>query len=544
MLKGMLNVPSTGTSAQIRTGTVPTLFATAAGAWLALLVWLHLRLRDLAFDDAYIHLRIARNLLRHGRAFFNPGERVMATSSPLWTVLLAVFRVPNHAAVLPVAEAVVVWVCGLLAFWIGIETLASMEEGRRVWRPVVGLGAAVLVTVLLLSSSLGQMETPLAIALLLGAWLCATRMGWGTLPLLALAACTRLELLPLLLLACVVWLLRRKSVVPVAIAAVVVMASAAWTELQFGVLLPNSIHAKRVVYNYTVRRAAQQFVSGRLRDELPFAALLLFVALALGMEWFRGRRGLRDGGSVLPLTAVGWGVLVCLQYAANRTVLFDWYRPLFTVPLALGLLLHVGDADAPRFLRVSMAVCRGVTLVGLAALPLWLAGRAMRAAVHPTPLAKGHMDAGDSARVQAYRQLGSVLRAACPGGRLMTPEIGALGWEFDGYVYDSFGIASPGALHYQPLTSGASVGGVPAGYVLSTLPDLIVSYSMLDTEVRGSDELRARYRLLALPPSARGDRGGALDAGWRGSRNLDVWLRRDGVCPVPVVAEAVRGALE
>lgn len=523
----------------------------AAAAWLASLVWMHLRLCDLAFDDAYIHLRIARNLLHHGHAFFNPGEQVMATSSPLWTVLLALLHAPNHPAMLPVAEALLLWCCGVLAVCIGMDTVSSAVQGRRM--AIVG-AAGLLTTVLVLTSSLGQMETPLAVALLLAAWWSARRDAGWTLPLLALAACTRLELLPLLAVAGAAWLLKGKRALPAAIAVLLVGAAAVWTWVQFHVLLPNSMHAKRLVYHYTVKQAAQQFMSFRLSAELPVLALLLFIAMAV---WgVRRATPLQRTTPVLPLLAIVWGLCICMQYIANRTVLFEWYRPLFTVPLVLGLLLCPVEALRPRRLRglrelrrfrglrTIAIVCRITALLYVMALPLIAAEHAVAAAMQHTPLATSRIDAGDSARVQEYLQIGTVLRSTCPGARLLTPEIGALGWAFGGYVLDAFGIASPGALHYQPLTGGAAVGGIPAAYVIGTLPDVMVSYSALDTEVRESPELTSRYERVNLPPSPRSDRGGALDAGWRGSSNLDVWLRRDGTCPVRLASEALHRKLD
>ncbi len=244
---------------------MPALTVAVLGLLLSLL--LHWRLRGMAFDDTYIHLRIARNLLHTGHAWFNVEERVMATSSPLWTLLIAAFDMPGHTWALPLLEAVLLWSAAVVSVRI---TVASLPFASRIIRNAFATVAGLGTIVLLLPSSIGQMETPLAIALLLGAWLCALRQRFATLPLLALAACTRLELLPILFLAAVLafWLQRRRALGSVLASVAVVSAAAAWTWNQFGVLLPNSIRAKQITYGFTLPQALHQFLSSRLRDEL------------------------------------------------------------------------------------------------------------------------------------------------------------------------------------------------------------------------------------------------------------------------------------
>jgi hypothetical protein len=60
-----------------------------------------IRLSGMAADDSFIHRRIALNYQHLGKPYFNPDQRVMVTSSPLWILLLAV-----AGAVLPVANPV------------------------------------------------------------------------------------------------------------------------------------------------------------------------------------------------------------------------------------------------------------------------------------------------------------------------------------------------------------------------------------------------------------------------------------------------------
>src|SRR3954470_12948203 len=56
---------------------------------LAVLAFVHWRLYPFAFDDAYIHFRIARHLAQDGQPYYNVGDAVMASSSSVWTLVLA-----------------------------------------------------------------------------------------------------------------------------------------------------------------------------------------------------------------------------------------------------------------------------------------------------------------------------------------------------------------------------------------------------------------------------------------------------------------------
>src|SRR5687768_3389495 len=86
--------PATRTKVEAGAG-----FAALAVAVLAVLlvcgavVWLALRQTDgvlvYALDDPYIHMAIAKNLSENGTWGVNPGEFAGASSSPLWTLLLA-----------------------------------------------------------------------------------------------------------------------------------------------------------------------------------------------------------------------------------------------------------------------------------------------------------------------------------------------------------------------------------------------------------------------------------------------------------------------
>ena len=521
-----------------RRANLPWIVLAALG--LVFSLWLHVRLGDMGFDDTWIHLRIARNLLHTGHAWFNVNERVMATSSPLWTLLMAALHLPSAPRLLPVLEAVLGWAACVLSFSIARGSAARLQGWRR---DSLALLAASLTGTLLLSSSVGQMETPLAMVLLLGAWR-AAQSGLGlALPLLAIAAVTRLELMPLWLLTTLgtlLWSRRHRLAACEGLAIVVLMA--AWTAAQFHALLPNSMRAKQISYDYSLGQTVQQFLGFRVRDALLLVLLLALIGTSLWL--FARRRGTRPHWRrLLPVVAALTGLLVTVEYIARRTVLFEWYRPLYLVPLALGVLLMVPAGVRTRA-RLALAAAQAVLLLWLAAPAARAVPRYLHGAVTPTVAQKSLIDGGDYVRVQEYLQVGQVLQQTCPGARVLASEIGGLGYSFPGTLLDGFGIASPAALRFQPLSDGSPKGGIPAAFALGAQPDVVVSYTVMAYQLVNSPAIARQYSITLLPTSPRSLRGGLLDIAWRSSTHLDIWVRRDGACSVREVDQALHARLD
>jgi hypothetical protein len=176
--------------------------AIAAALYLALaavLLWLGLSLTGGAFvypqDDPYIHLAIARTLAEHGVWGIRPTEFAGASSSPLWTVLLAgLWKL----------GAQMVWVPLVLNLLCGILLLAIADTVLRPYIPprlrAAVLVAMVLVTPLPTLALIGMEHTLyIVIALLLGWRLAGVAVGGASfvssidLPLAALLVSTRYE---------------------------------------------------------------------------------------------------------------------------------------------------------------------------------------------------------------------------------------------------------------------------------------------------------------------------------------------------------------
>ena len=110
-------------------------------------------------DDAYIHLRYARNLVQLGEFVYNPGEAVFGLTSPLYGLvtagLFAIFGAGVELAI--IALNVLLW---SLAGWLIARELST---GARL--PLLSL---FLLAPVFVDNQLLGMETPLLVLLLAG----------------------------------------------------------------------------------------------------------------------------------------------------------------------------------------------------------------------------------------------------------------------------------------------------------------------------------------------------------------------------------------
>ena len=95
-------------------------------------------------DDAFIHLRVVEQLLDGHGPVFNPGERVEASTSPLWVLLLAILSAPPRIRpeLVAVTLGLLSTIAGLLLAAWGAARLWREAGGRPVW--LLPVGAVVL----------------------------------------------------------------------------------------------------------------------------------------------------------------------------------------------------------------------------------------------------------------------------------------------------------------------------------------------------------------------------------------------------------------
>lgn len=263
------------------------------------------------FEDAYITYRYADNLAG-GRGFtFNPGERVLGTTTPLYTLILTGLGllgldIPSAGTALSVAAIASV---GLAGAWI-LRRRAHAELGVVFALIALWGGFATYY--------LSGMETAFYSLLLLGSALAASqrRFGW-TGVLIGLAFLTRYDAVmfagPLLLLA---WLSERARLAPgergaalrgplraALIGAALALPWLVFASVYFGSPLPNTLAAKQALLSTSVflSESARMFprhmippLSAPLKPEetwfnvslaLAFLAAIPFQLRALARDW-------------------------------------------------------------------------------------------------------------------------------------------------------------------------------------------------------------------------------------------------------------------
>jgi hypothetical protein len=484
-----------------------------------------IRLSGVAADDAFIHRRIASNYQHLGKPYFNPDQRVMVTSSPLWTWILAA-----AGAALPV-ENPVPWLefAFVLLGAAAAYQLAGDGDADGPPRLLVSATAFVAVFVAVLPSSLAQMETPCAISLmLLGSLGILQRKNWG-MALLVLACFARYECV-LLLLTASLWVSIRRQWTrwSLVTSAVTALAGFEWLLSEYGTIIPNTVVAKSHLYLVTHRHVARAFCS------IPQAA----ACMAIGLIWWFCGRDRRRPMDPAALLLFAFGILLAAAYVTRKTFIFPWYLPLVLVPVSIAIVLWT---DRSRLIPVAMATALATILLfpfgKLDVALLYAALRGVPGAVPGFPMV---------ARVDEYRRIGSALYSQCPSAILMTSEIGGLGWGFPGEIRDGAGLASPEAIRYHPMRvpeerSAGTLGEIPAGFVRDRHPDLIVSYDVLAESALPAARSFG-YVDYAYPMFVRSDRAWA--SGLWNAHQMHVLVAPDGRCSATAVDRAVRTAIE
>lgn len=486
------------------------------------------------YDDAYIHMRVARNISLLGAPYFNPGEPVMGSSPHLWINLIAgLFRLLGPGDRIVRVLEVLFAEAGFLAFVLFVR--------RRLGQLQSVLLAGLLSVVFVAPVAAGLMETPAAIlffTLSLFA-MAEDAPAWAGFAA-SLAFLTRYEFALWLLIAFVFqkkrqnkwqnkWSARWRfaaGALPLCLVFLI------YTMSYFGTIVPFPMIAKAKVYvlsfgEFLEHQAYQEVwehVHYRLIPFLYWGWILAFWGGVGYLGWYVWR----SKGEAWERACAVFGIAIFLVYFSTKTFMFQWYWPIFAVPLTL---------VPPMVFRGRSAKYMFVVLVA----GFW--AFYFQAFLDAAGLVSGYPqlyhEYAPGCRVRQYENIASDLKQAFPSATLMTPEIGAISWAFGGKIIDSAALVSPAILKYYPIAvpegrPSGTESAIPPGAVQEFHPDLIASMEEFSVAFRREIlsgrltgyHLWKSYPVVPLDETART----GIDHVWY-SKKVDVYVR-DGVVPV------------
>jgi len=388
-----------------------------------------------AGDDTFIHLQYARNLAAGQGFSFNPGEPSYGSTSPLWTVLLAVAGQLTGGDHYLAAKMLGVIFTGLTVFLVVV--VARQVMGPGILAILAGLAVAVDPWVLKWGAS--GMETPLAMALGAGAISLHLRRRLesgipGSAFLLGVATLVRPEFVALFLLAQADRLLfaRRglgETLFALFLYLVPILPWVIYALGAFGDVIPATIHAKS---GHMGRGEVFTRTAKILGATYGPAIVLAAVGGALALR--RHGAGATTRAWLAPRTVVwGWVIGLPLAYLVTRSYVASRYL-LLVAPFVTVL----GFAAVPAISR-ARATAMGVgLLVALAA-----ASAAIQATViYPRTRFEHGVD-------EPLLEVGRWIAANTPRDALVAVhEVGAVGYTCERRVVDTAGLVTRESLPY------------------------------------------------------------------------------------------------
>lgn len=388
------------------------------------------------FDDAYITFRYASNLVRGFGFVFNPGERVLGTTSPLFTFILAEgarIRGPKYIEEIAISCGIFASL-GMLYFCNRALNTVAVPQGVR-WAFL----AVLSFLPSFLSNSISGMETPIVLFLMsLSLYFCVENRLLALSVVGVLLFLTRVDTGIWLLAMGIHILLSRKGksfhelLSPLVLFAAAAGAWLCFAKIYFGSVVPQSVVGKAVSHgvfvlpdwNYTLTFLSA-FVPGRHFGAwgLVLIVVVLLLLLPSTVDLYQRYPQLRPIVFFFPLYAI--------IFLASHAPLFSWYLmpPKWAFYFIVVYALQRYASRAITYFHLPLRPAQVMAVVG-ALLFLGALVEVKRQADLRNPY--------PGLAICNYLE-----RSLRPGSSIFLEHIGLIGYKTDRYIYDYMGLVTP-----------------------------------------------------------------------------------------------------
>ncbi len=380
-------------------------------------------------DDAFITFRYADNIIGGEGFVYNSGERVLGTTTPLFTLVLVLFGLIGME-VSRAALLVSLLCCGTTAVII-YRFADSLRFTRWSLLPVV----LYILFPRLLPTDTGGMETALFTLLLTAAFYYQHRqMAVYGLAMATLAAATRPEGYLVLGILLVYNVIKRpgRLVSLLSVPAPILLAWVAFATLYFGSPIPNSVPAKLALYSRFGSMSPWDNLLLVIGFEHPLSLPLLALAI-IGGWWLNKRQNYGLLEIIFMMGMVG-------GLAFSSTHMFLWYiSPIYPIYLLF--------ASAALPMLSERANLTGYRLTVVSQIALVTAAVVMSAAIYkPASYYRGYQHNLEI----VHKAIGLYLRGHTDKDAVVAAEdIGYLGYFSERKIIDRDGLVSPEVVPYN-----------------------------------------------------------------------------------------------
>lgn len=460
-----------------------------------------------AFDDAYITYRYAHNLSTGNGFTYNPGEKILGTTTPLYTLLLAALGSLISIKEIPTISLIINSIADIASVLLLFKIISELQFPKYL---AAGTSLAYLYNPLRIGVSRGGMETALVVSLILASlYVFVIRKNYPLAAILSgFAFLARADTLVLPLLFAGYQILWAKKL-PVREFVLFIIVTAPWllfSGFYFGSVLPHSIIAKSNAYLLSPVQATSTFL-GYFATRSPlknpgWPLWVLGISLLINMWLFT-----IGSISIIKKSRHAWimmlfPIIYSLGLMIANPLLFIWYFPPFLV--LFNSLIIVGIHALLGKNRSSISAAVSLLFVGLLLVVEW------KVLDQPVEGISSNLRDHEALYEFVADSLEEEIRS---GSTIAMPEIGVLGYSFlESKIIDTVGLVTSEAIKYQyrsPQTGQQFSYAIPTELILDLEPDYVLSLEIfIRPSLLTSEAFLHQYSVLSVIPSdAMGSNG-------------------------------------